>query len=198
MPMAVPTTRMISRPTMPSSIDTPAKPDAMPVANGLIVEPRTPMPQPEQEDRRADERVVAGRDHDRDDQRVEGQALLGHPERRPAEGEDGHQDRDHPAARGPCSRATMRAIPPWIAPVVIVTPRNPPMTRMNRATSMAPNSSPEFQTLMLPSCALDAVQAVDRRHQRVDDDPLRVRRRRCGRCPGSARRPRRGRRRRPG
>ncbi len=31
---------------MPSSIDTPAKPEAMPVANGLIVEPRTPMPQP--------------------------------------------------------------------------------------------------------------------------------------------------------
>ena len=50
------------------------------------------------------------------------------------------------------------------------------MTRMNSATSMAPNSSPEFQTLMLPSSALDAVQAVDRGHQRVDDDPLRVRR----------------------
>ena len=31
---------------MPSSIDTPAKPEAMPVANGLIVEPRTPIPQP--------------------------------------------------------------------------------------------------------------------------------------------------------
>ena len=42
-------------------------------------------------------------------------------------------------------------MPPWIAPVFIVTPRKPPMTRMNSATSMAPNSSPEFQTLMLPS-----------------------------------------------
>ena len=28
------------------------------------------------------------------------------------------------------------------------------MTRMNSATSMAPNKSPEFQTLMLPSSAL--------------------------------------------
>ena len=46
MPMVVPTMRMTSRPTMPSSMDTPAKPEAMPVANGLMVEPRTPMPQP--------------------------------------------------------------------------------------------------------------------------------------------------------
>ena len=45
-------------------------------------------------------------------------------------------------------------MPPWIAPVFIVTPRNPPITRMNSATSIAPNSSPEFQTLMLPSSAL--------------------------------------------
>ena len=51
----------------------------------------------------------------------------------------------------PWRRATIRAIPPWIEPVAIVTPRNPPITRMNSATSMAPNSSPEFQTLMLPS-----------------------------------------------
>ncbi len=51
----------------------------------------------------------------------------------------------------PRSRVTIRAIPAWIAPVFIVTPRKPPMTRMNSATSMAPNSSPEFQTLMLPS-----------------------------------------------
>ena len=31
---------------MPSSIETPANPEAIPVANGLIVEPSTPMPQP--------------------------------------------------------------------------------------------------------------------------------------------------------
>ena len=49
---------------------------------------------------------------------------------------------------------TICAIPPWIAPVFIVMPRKPPMTRMKSATSMAPNSSPEFQTLTLPSSAL--------------------------------------------
>ena len=31
---------------MPSSIETPANSEAMPVANGLIVEPSTPTPQP--------------------------------------------------------------------------------------------------------------------------------------------------------
>ena len=33
-------------------------------------------------------------------------------------------------------------MPAWIAPVFIVTPRNPPITRMNSATSIAPNSVP--------------------------------------------------------
>ena len=37
---------MIRRSTRPSLIETPAKPEAMPVANGLIVEPKVPMPQP--------------------------------------------------------------------------------------------------------------------------------------------------------
>ena len=46
MPMISPTMRMTSRSTMPSAIETPAKPEAMPVANGLIVEPSTPMPAP--------------------------------------------------------------------------------------------------------------------------------------------------------
>ena len=44
-------------------------------------------------------------------------------------------------------------IPVSMAPVFMVTPRKPPMTRMKSATSMAPKSSPEFQTLMLPSSA---------------------------------------------
>ena len=44
----------------------------------------------------------------------------------------------------PRRRATIRPIPPSIAPVFIVTPRKPPMTRMNSATSIAPNSSPEL------------------------------------------------------
>ena len=55
-------------------------------------------------------------------------------------------------------------------------PMKPPITRMNSATSMAPNSSPELNG---PDVAgggvLDAVEAVDRRVERVDDDPLRAR-----------------------
>jgi hypothetical protein len=35
-------------------------------------------------------------------------------------------------------------IPVSIAPVFIVTPRNPPITRMNNAISIAPNSDPEL------------------------------------------------------
>ena len=38
--------RTKSRSTMPSLIETSAKPEAMPVANGLTVEPSTPMPAP--------------------------------------------------------------------------------------------------------------------------------------------------------
>ncbi len=38
--------RMTSRPISPSLIETPAIPDAIPVANGLTVDPITPMPQP--------------------------------------------------------------------------------------------------------------------------------------------------------
>ena len=44
----------------------------------------------------------------------------------------------------PFRRATSRPIPAWIAPVRMVTPRNPPMTMMNRATSIAPNREPEL------------------------------------------------------
>ena len=35
-----------TRSRIPSLIDTPANPDAIPVANGLIVEPKVPIPQP--------------------------------------------------------------------------------------------------------------------------------------------------------
>ena len=73
---------------------TPANPDAMPVANGLIVEPMHADAAAEQQERRAGERVVAGRDHDRDDQHVEREALLGHAVGRAAEREQHHQDRD--------------------------------------------------------------------------------------------------------
>ena len=46
MPIARPTIRITSRPMMPSLIEMPAIPEAIPVANGLTVEPSTPMPQP--------------------------------------------------------------------------------------------------------------------------------------------------------
>ena len=45
-PTPSPTTRMISRESRPSLMETPANPEAMPVAKGLIVEPRVPMPHP--------------------------------------------------------------------------------------------------------------------------------------------------------
>ena len=44
----------------------------------------------------------------------------------------------------PRRRVTSLPIPLWMAPVRIVTPRKPPITMMNSATSMAPNSSPEL------------------------------------------------------
>ena len=53
-------------------------------------------PAAQQHDRGAGQGVVAGGDHDRDDQGVEREALLRHAVRRPAEGEDHHQDGDHP------------------------------------------------------------------------------------------------------
>ena len=46
MPNASPTTSTISRSTIPSLIETSGEPDAMPVANGLTVEPSTPIPAP--------------------------------------------------------------------------------------------------------------------------------------------------------
>ena len=56
---------------------------------------------PEQDDERASEGVVSGGDHDGDDEDVEGEALLGHPERGAPDGEHGHQDRDHQALMAP-------------------------------------------------------------------------------------------------
>ena len=52
-----------SRAQMPSLIETPAKPEAMPVANGLTVEPSTPIPAPSMIDRGAGQGVVPGGDH---------------------------------------------------------------------------------------------------------------------------------------
>ena len=46
MPMPSPMTSITSRRTSPSLMDVPAKPDAIPVAKGLMVDPKVPMPQP--------------------------------------------------------------------------------------------------------------------------------------------------------
>ena len=47
-------------------------------------------------------------------------------------------------------RRTSRAIPAWMAPVFIVMAMKPPITRMNSATSMAPNSVPVLNTSTCP------------------------------------------------
>ena len=175
MPMAVPTIRITMRPIRPSLIDVPAKPDAIPVANGLIVEPRTPIPQPSSRIDGADERVVARGDHDRDDQRVEREALLGHPEGRAAEREHGHQDRDHPALAAleagddPGDAALDRAGLHRHAEEP--ADDEDEQRDVDGAEQLA--RVPDADAAVLG--ALDAVQAVDRRHQRVDDDPLRGR-----------------------
>ena len=44
----------------------------------------------------------------------------------------------------PRIRFTSEPIPAWIAPVRIVTPRKPPITITNRATSIAPNRTPSL------------------------------------------------------
>jgi len=44
----------------------------------------------------------------------------------------------------PAMRLTRLPMPAWIAPVFIVMPRKPPMTRMKSAMSIAPKSVPEL------------------------------------------------------
>ena len=170
-PIARPTIRMTSRPTMPSLIETPAKPDAMPVAKGLTVEPSVADPAAEEHDRRAGQGVVAGGDHDRDDQRVKGQALLGHPV-------------------ASCRRGRRRIIRSGIIhfsrPFIRSTrPRDARLDRagLHRHAEEPADHQDEQRDVDraeqragvvvadLPLRVLDAVQAVDRRRERVDDDP---------------------------
>ena len=76
----------------------------------------------------------------------------------------------------PPRRRTSMAMPAWIAPVFIVMPMNPPITRMNKATSMAPNMLTAVEHVdVAGGGVLDAVHPVDRRHERIDDDPRRAR-----------------------
>ena len=128
----------------------------------------------EQEDGRRDKGVVAGNDHDRDDQRIERQALLGHPVGRATDREDDHQDRDHQ---------------PFTAREPTDDPRDPGLDRpgLHRDPEESTDDQDEQghvdgpeQLARVPDAdaavlGLDPVQAVDRRHQRIDHDPLWVR-----------------------
>ena len=67
-----------------------------------------PDPAAKQQDRSADERVIAGGDHHRDDEGVERQALLRHPEGRAADREHDHQDRDEQALAAAQARHDLR------------------------------------------------------------------------------------------
>ena len=129
----------------------------------------------EQDDQRPDERVVTGGDHHGDDEDVEGEALLGHPERRSADGEDGHQDRDHPA---------------FVTAKAGHEQRDAGLdgARLHRDADEAADDEDEQGDVdgaeqvttvehvdVAGGRVLDAVEAVDRRLQRVDDDPRRGR-----------------------
>ena len=87
---------MKTRSSSPSVKGTPAAFEPITVAKALKVEPRVPMPQPSMITATPVTRVVAGPDEDRQHDRVEGEALLGHAVAGAAGGEGRHQDRDHP------------------------------------------------------------------------------------------------------
>ena len=165
MPIANPAIRITSRPSRPSLSGTPAIPDAIPVANGFTVEPRprsrsrAGRPPP----RRA---VVAGRDHHRDHERIERQALLGHSVLVP------------PSANTHISTGIIHRSPPRIRSTRL------PMHRLDRPGLHRHPEEPadhddeqrdvdrtEQRPLVVvvdvPLGVLDPVQAVDRRRERV-------------------------------
>ena len=152
----------------------PAKPEAMPVANGLMVDPRVPMPHPSRTTAAPVERVVAGGDHHRDHQGVEGEALLGHPVRGPADGEHRHQERDEQAflAPEPRHQAADACLdrPGLHGDAEEATDHDDEQGDVDGA-----EQRPAVVVVDVPGLVLDAVEAVDRGGQRVDDDPLRVR-----------------------
>ena len=162
---------MISRERMPSLIEMPANPEAMPVANGLMVEPRVPIPQPEQDDRGAGHGVVAGGDHHRDHERVEREALLGHAVRRAAEGEDDHQDRDHPAFP-----AAELGHQPRDAGLDRPGPHGHAQEAADHDDEQGDVDGPEQDAVVVVAdvalVVLDPVEPVDRGGQGVDQDAL--------------------------
>ena len=89
-------------------------------------------------------------------------------------------------------------MPAWIAPVCIVTPEEPADDDDEQRDVDGAEQLAGVVVADVPVGVLDPVQAVDRRGERVDQDPLRVRGRPRGRSRGRGARPRRARRRRPG
>ena len=172
-PRPSPTIRMISRESETVADRDAGEPGGDSRREGVDGRAQGADPAAEQEDRGAGQGVVPGSDHHRDDEAVEGEALLGHAVRRPPEGEDDHQDRDHPP------------LPP-------LQPRHQrPDSRLDgsgghrHAQEAADHDdeqrdvdgSEQGAVVVVADVALgvlDPVEPVDRRCQRVDQDPLRV------------------------
>ena len=129
----------------------------------------------EEDDQRPGEGVVAGGDHHGDDEDVEGEALLGHPERRAADGEDGHQDRDHPAFV--TTKAGHEQGDAGLDGAGLHRDADEAADDEDEQGDVdgAEQVTAVEHVDVAGGRILDAVEAVDRRLQRVDDDPRRGR-----------------------
>ena len=129
----------------------------------------------EEDHQGADEGVVPGGDHHGDDEHVEGEALLGHPEGGATDGEDGHQDRDHPALAA--AEAVHEQGDPGLDRPGLHRDADEPADHEDEQGDV---DGPEQVTAVehvdvAGGRVLDAVEPVDRRLERVDDDPRRAR-----------------------
>ena len=159
------------------------------MANGLIVEPSTPMPAPSRITAAPVERVVPGGDHHRHDQGIERERLFGHAVGGAAEGEDDHQDRDHQLF--PAGHAGDHAGDAGVDGAGLhrhaeeAADDDDEQGDVDGAEQLA--VVPEAD---VPGLVLDPVQPVDRRLDRIEQDLLWVVLDLAGRCRGSVRRPR--------
>ena len=98
------------------------------------------------------------------------------PNVRAADGEHRHQDRDHPALLAAQASRTSSAIPAWMAPGLHgdadeAADDEDEQRDVDGAEQLAAVEDVDVAGRRI----LDAVQAVDRRVERVDEDPLRIR-----------------------